>query len=156
VTGWRPATLAVAALASALLVVAAGGCDRADTSPPASGTTGPTGPTIVVAGDPVPMAQMTDALAHLCTARDEAPARPRAAEARFFDRSHTTLHLVARALEDVDRPLAGRLLEAKQKVEADFSGLASGERVAEDLGSLVTVTGDALDRLAVPLPPCAK
>ena len=59
-------------------------------------------------------------------------------------------------MEDVDRPLAARLLEAKQKVEADFSGLASGERVADDLGSLVAVTRDALDRLAVPLPPCAK
>jgi len=128
-------------------------CVKVDTADPPPTTPGPT---IVVAGDPVPVAQMTDALANLCVARDEAPDRPQAAEARFFDRSHTTLHLIARAVEDVDRPLAARLLEAKQKVEADFSGLASGERVAEDLGSLVTVTRDALDRLAVPLPPCAK
>jgi hypothetical protein len=128
-------------------------CNGSDSGPPATGTTGPT---IVVAGDPVPVAQMTDALANLCTAQDEAPDRPQAAEARFFDRSHTTLHLVARAVEDVDRSLAARLLEAKQKVEADFSGLASGDRVADDLASLVTVTRDALDRLAVPVPPCAK
>ena len=110
----------------------------------------------MVAGDPVPVARLTDALANLCTARDEAPDRPQAAEARFFDRSHATLHLIARALEDVDRPLAARLLEAKQKVEADFSGLASGDRVADDLGRLVEVTGAGLDRLAVPVPPCAK
>ncbi len=96
----------------------------------------------MVAGDPVPVAQMTDALAALCVAQDEAAGRPRAAEARFFDRSHATLHLMARALEDVDRPLAARLLEAKQKVEADFSGLASGDRVADDLGTLAEVTAE--------------
>ena len=122
-----------------------------DASPP-----GTTGPTIVVAGDPVPLARLTDALAHLCTARVEAPERPQAAEARFFDRSHEALHVVARALEGVDRPMAARLLEAKQKVEADFSGLASGDRVADDLGRLVDATRAALDRLAVPAPPCAK
>ncbi len=99
---------------------------------------------------------MTAALADLCLAEDEAGARPRAAEVRFFDRSHATLHLIARALEDVDRSLAGRLLEAKQRVEADFSGLASGDRVADDLGRLAAVTGEGLDRLAVPRPPCAK
>lgn len=122
-----------------------------------NGATGSTtGPTMVVAGDPVPVAQVTDALAQLCLARDDAPRRPQAAEARFFDRSHTTLHLIARALEDVDRPLAARLLEAKQVVEADFSGLASGDRIADDLDRLVDVTAEGLDRLAVPLPSCAK
>ncbi len=121
-----------------------------------SSSTDTTGATIVVAGDAVPVAQMTDALANLCLARDDAADRQQAAEARFFDRSHATLHVVAAALEDVDRPLAGRLLEAKQKVEADFSGLASGARVRDDLGALVAVTGDGLDRLAVPRPPCAK
>jgi hypothetical protein len=140
------------AVALLVLLVAGPACVKVDTADPPPTT----GPTIVVAGDPVPVAQMTDALANLCLARDEAPDRPQAAEARFFDRSHTTLHLIARAVEDVDRSLAARLLEAKQKVEADFSGLASGDRVADDLARLVDVTGDGLDRLAVPLPPCAK
>jgi len=40
--------------------------------------------------------------------------------------------------------------------EADFSGLASGDRVADDLGRLVEATRAALDRLAVPIPPCAQ
>lgn len=131
------------------------GCSGSPSSPPPESSS-TTGRTIVVAGEPVSVARMTDALDNLCTARAEAPDRPRAAEARFFDRSHETLHVVARALEDVDRALAGRLLEAKQKVEADFSGLASGDRVADDLGRLVEVTGEGLDRLAVPTPPCAK
>src|SRR5205085_8773642 len=130
--------LAVGLLALALPLV---GCDG---SAPATTPAPTTGPTILVAGDPVPVAQMTDALANLCIARDEAGDRPRAAEARFFDRAHATLHLIARAVEDVDRPLAARLLEAKQKVEGDFSGLASGDRVADDLRPLVTVTAEAL------------
>ncbi len=146
--GWRWPLLRLG-LALVLGTVA---CDGADDDPAPQST----GSTIVVAGDPVPAGRLTDALENLCTARGEAPERPRAAEARFFDRSHETLHVVARALEDVDRPLAGRLLEAKQKVEADFSGLASGDRVADDLGRLVEVTALALDRLAVPIPPCAK
>jgi hypothetical protein len=142
----------VCGLAVLLALSAVPGCAGGDASP----SPDTTGPTVVVAGDPVPVARMTDALENLCTAREEAPDRPRAAEARFFDRSHETLHVIARALEDVDRPLAGRLLEAKQKVEADFSGLASGDRVADDLGRLVEVTRAGLDRLAVPLPACAK
>lgn len=134
------------------MLVAAPACTGGDDpSPPTT-----TGPTIVVAGDPVPVARLTDAVEHLCLAGQEAADRPRAAEARFFDRSHETLHLIARALEDVDRALAARLLEAKQKVESDFSGLASGERVADDLDRLVEVSGAGLDRLAVPVPPCAK
>jgi hypothetical protein len=132
--------------------VAAPSCTGADDPAPPDTT----GPTIVVAGDPVPVVRLTDAVAQLCLAAEEAPDRPRAAEARFFDRSHETLHVMARALEDVDRPLAGRLLEAKQKLESDFSGLASGDRVADDLNRLVEVGGAALDRLAVAVPPCAK
>ncbi len=142
-------------LALVALLVLVAGCSQGDDDgapPPSSG-----GPTVVVDGEPVPMARMTDALANLCTAREEATDRPRTAEARFFDRSHETLHVIARALEDGgDRPVAARLLEAKQKVESDLSGLASGDRVAEDLGRLIEATRAALDRLAVPIPPCAK
>ena len=134
------------------MLVAGPACTGSDDASPPSTT----GPTIVVVGDPVPVARLTDALENLCAAQVEASDLPRAAEARFFDRSHETLHLVARALEDADRPLAARLLEAKQMVEADFSGLASGARMADDLGRLVEATRAALDRLAVPVPPCAK
>ncbi|MEA2932986.1 MAG: hypothetical protein QOI56_1771 [Actinomycetota bacterium] len=153
-TARRRALRRLAASVALATVIAATGCSpTGEATPPAPSTPGST---IVVAGEPVAVAQVTDALANLCTARQEAPDRPQAAEARFFDRSHTTLHLVARALEDVDRSLAARLLEAKQKVESDFSGLATGDRVADDLGALIEVTRAALDRLAVPVPPCAK
>ncbi|HVF14101.1 MAG TPA: hypothetical protein VM942_05835 [Acidimicrobiales bacterium] len=157
-TGGRrgPVRAAMRPLAVLLALGVSGALGPACTGAQEDPSPNTTGPTILVAGDPVPVARLSDALANLCTARQEAPDRPRAAEARFFDRSHESLHLIARALEDVDRPLAGELLEAKQKVEADVSGLASGDRVADDLGRLVEVTRAALDRLAVPLPACAK
>lgn len=139
--------LVAAALVMSLVLT---GCGGAEPAP------GADGPTIQVGGEKVPEAWLTDALHHLCLARDEAPDRPRAAGDRFFDRSHEALHTIARALEDSDRPLAGRLLEDKQRVEAALRGLASGDRVAEDLGRLVAVTAAALARLEVPLPPCAK
>ena len=117
------------------------------------------GPTIVLAGEsaPVPVSRLTGAVEGLCTAVGQAPDGRRAAEATFFDESHATLHVVARALEDVDRPAAAALLEAKQRVEADFSGgLASGGRVADDLRLLVDATRAGLARLEVQAPACDK
>jgi len=143
-------------LLGCLLAAMGGASACTDTGASVSSPPGTTGATIVVAGDPVSHVRLTDALEGLCTARLEATDRPQTAEARFFDRSHEMLHVIARAVEDLDRPVAARLLETKQKVEADFSGLASGDRVADDLGRLIEATRTALVRLAVPLPPCAK
>ncbi len=117
------------------------------------------GPTVVLPGEPapVPVSRLTAAVDGLCTAVGQAPDGPRAAEATFFDESHATLHVIAGALEDVDRPAAAALLEAKQRVEADFSGgLASGGRVADDLRILVDATRAGLTRLEVQAPDCDK
>ena len=117
------------------------------------------GATIVLGGEPapVPVSRLTAAVEGLCTAVGQAPDVPRAAETTFFDDSHATLHVIARALEDVDRPAAAALLEAKQRVEADFSGgLASGGRVADDLRILVDATRAGLARLEVSTAACDK
>jgi hypothetical protein len=134
------------------LALTAGSC-RSET---AGGPAEP-GTTVVLAGEPVPVSRLTAAVDGLCTALRQAPANPKAAEATFFDESHATLHVVARALEDVDRPAAAALLEAKQQVEADFSaGLASGGRVSDDLRRLVDATRAGLTRLEVPTQACDK
>ena len=115
------------------------------------------GPTVVLPGEPapVPVRRLTAAVEGLCTALKQAPDGPRAAEVTFFDESHDTLHTIARALEDVDRSSAAALLEAKQRVEADFAGgRASGGRVADDLRALVEATRAGLARLEVPAPAC--
>ena len=147
------ATSATSAAVLVALALSTASCRDSGGGPEGSG------PTIVLAGEPapVPVSRLTGAVEGLCTAVGQAPDGPRAAEATFFDESHATLHVIARGLEDVDRPAAAALLEAKQRVEADFSGgLASGGRVADDLRLLVDATRAGLARLEVQAPACDK
>ena len=78
-----------------------------ETSPPPSGSLGP-----------VTAEAADEAILGLCALVGETD--PEAAEATFVDRSHRTLHVIAAAAEAEDRAAAGRLLEAKQVVEADL------------------------------------
>jgi len=94
--------------------------------------------------------------AGLCQARAEAASDPKAARATFFDRSHQGLHAIARELEGVDRAAAARLLEAKQAVEADFTGEASPAKLRDDLGVLSDTTRAGLDRLKVAVAACGN
>ena len=106
--------------------------------------------TITVGGERVPVVRLVDAHAGLC----EAAANPAGARALFFDRSHEALHTVARAMEDVDRAQAARLLEAKEKVEGRLGSPAP--TLAQDLFRLADVYRDALARLAIGAAPCDK
>jgi hypothetical protein len=109
-----------------------------------------TADTITVDGQPVAVARLVDAHAALC----EAAAHPDQARTLFFDRSHESLHTVARALDDVDRALAAQLLEAKQAVE---SALNAGRPVPpDDLLRLAGIYRTGLGRLAITAPPCDK
>src|SRR5919197_1481512 len=72
-----------------------------------------------------------------------------AAEKTFQGKSHDGLHLIARGLQDIDRPASATLLEAKEKVESDFSNKAPGTKVATDLRSLWEVTKSSLARFNV-------
>jgi hypothetical protein len=92
--------------------------------------------------------RLVDAHAALC----EAAAQPDRARALFFDRSHDALHEVARRLEEPDRALAGRVLEAKQTVESELTASRPGR--PDDLRRLAEVYRDALGRLAITAPPC--
>ena len=106
--------------------------------------------TITVDGQPVAVARLVDAHAALC----EAAAHPDQARTLFFDRSHESLHTVARALENVDRALAAQLLEAKQTVE---SALNAGRPVPpDDLLRVAGIYRTGLGRLAITAPPCDK
>ena len=102
----------------------------------------------------LPAAQVDDAVEGLCQAREEAGGDVNPARTTFYDRSHDPLHAIAGALEPVDRPLAGRLLEAKQAVEADLASPARAASLTADLDRLLEVTREALARLSVPSPPC--
>ncbi|MDQ3944765.1 MAG: hypothetical protein M3357_06375 [Actinomycetota bacterium] len=100
----------------------------------------------------VPGEQVTQGL---CRAVAAGPGEPDQAE-ESFARVHTDLHVVARALQQVDRKAAGRLLKAKQRVEDDFRRLASASELAPDLRDLLTATRDGLARLDVTVAPCDR
>lgn len=113
---------------------------------------GPAGTeTITVGGESVPVSSLVDGFAGLCQANQAAADRDFAhAKLTFNDHAHTPLHTVARALEDIDRPAAARLLEAKQRVEADLDGSGTTTPgLAADLAALVSATRAGLDRLGI-------
>jgi hypothetical protein len=136
----RPLTIGLVALA---LVGPAcdGSDDRAEPSPPPSGSLGPVSPETA-----------DEAVLGLCaiagaTERDEA-------EATFADRSHQTLHVIAAAVEEVDRAVAAELLEAKQAVEADLTEPVLPAGFPDHVGSLLDATRAALDTLGLDAPDC--
>jgi hypothetical protein len=77
-----------------------------------------------------------------------------AARTTFYDRSHDALHDIARDLDPVDRAAAGRLLEAKQQVEAGLDADPPPPGLAADLDRLAGVTRAGLALLDVDVPPC--
>ncbi|HEY3239101.1 MAG TPA: hypothetical protein VGL92_06025 [Acidimicrobiia bacterium] len=91
----------------------------------------------------------------LCRAQAAGGGDAEAAE-ESFARVHTDLHIVARALQQVDRKAAARLLVAKQKVEDDFRRRAPTSELAPDLRRLVTATRDGLARLKITVAPCDR
>lgn len=80
---------------------------------------------------------------------------PGAAE-NSFARVHADLHTVARAVQEVDRKAAARLLVAKQKVEDDFRRRAVASELTSDLEQLIAATRDGLARLEVTVAPCDR
>lgn len=109
---------------------------------------------VTMAGQTVPVARLLAVAAGLCEAAAQAPTDVEAAEKTFNGRSHDGLHLIARGLEQVDRAASAALLEAKQKVEGDFSRSAAGSQVAADLKPLHDVTVSSLARFNVTAGAC--
>ena len=84
------------------------------------------------------------ALTGLCVARDQAGRTPTRVRATFFDRSHGTLHVLARALENVDRSATARVLETMNRVEVDLAALI-------DFGAAIHVGDLPLDHSKIDL-----
>lgn len=76
----------------------------------------------------------------VCRAADQARRGATASARRTFDDVHVGLHDLAAAAEQEDRAVAARLLEAKQRVEADLSPGTLGELVPT-VAAAVEVTG---------------
>jgi hypothetical protein len=163
----RTAPLVALACAALALVGAACGSDDKPsesatsttvaqvTSSTAETTTSTAAPaSVTMAGQTVTTARLWAIAAGLCEAASQAATDVSAAEKTFSGKSHDGLHLIARGLQDIDRPASATLLEAKGKVEADFSTTAPGPQVATDLRSPSEVTSPRLARYNVSVDAC--
>ena len=163
----RTAPLTVLALAALTLVGAACGSDDEPsesatsttaaqvTTTTAAETTTTTAPaSVTMAGETVSTTRLRVIAAGLCEAAQQAATDISAAAKTFNSKSHDGLHLIARGLQEIDRPASAALLEAKQKVEGDISDKAAGPQLAADLRSLSDVTRSSLARFNVTVDAC--
>jgi hypothetical protein len=137
----RPAVRAVALAGAAALLLAACGSGGGESPTPAGATrlVEPATAEVTVLG--------------LCQVRQQAQSDPITAEVTFYDRSHEGLHLIAGAVEVVDRAAAARLLQTKQRVESDL--MAGGSpSLPSDVDVLLEATRDALAALGLEAPAC--
>ena len=65
-------------------------------------------------------------------------------ESSFFDRAHDAVHELATRATDSDPGVGGRLLEAKQKIEAEFTEHFDDPLPARSFDRLIDATNDAL------------
>jgi hypothetical protein len=124
------------------------------TSSSAAETTTSTAGSVTIAGQSVTVAKLRLIANGLCEAAQQAVTDTAAAEKTFQGKSHDGLHLIARGLQDTDRPASATLLQAKEKVESDFSNHAAGSQVATDLRSLSEVTKSSIARFNVAVDAC--
>jgi hypothetical protein len=96
------------------------------------------------------------ALVGLCVARDQAGRTPTRVRTTFFDRSHGTLHVLARALENVDRSSTARVLETMNRVEVDLAFDRPPASLRADLDRLIDATRAGVRRLDHAAPGCTS
>ena len=92
--------------------------------------------------------------AGVCQAIDALP-DVTAAERVFTNVAHEALHALA-ADRRLSRSLSARVLEAMQKVEADFSGSTGASALSDDLAELQVSTDAALGALGEEVPACPE
>jgi hypothetical protein len=110
--------------------------------------------TIAMAGQAVPTSKLLTIAAGICDAAALAGHNVDSSRATFYGQSHDGLHLIARGLQDVDRDESAVLLEAKQKVEADYVAPPPGTQLTDDLRRLADVTRESLTRFKVSADAC--
>ncbi len=98
--------------------------------------------------------QLQDTYAELCRTRALAATDLPAARDLFFGRVHSPLHAIAQAAEEVDRPAAASMLEAKNDVERALNEHVPATDTAAALDRLVTSTTEALRSVGVTTSGC--
>lgn len=141
-----PRTAAAVALVSSVLA-ACGGSGGGGSTPAPSGPSGALGVVTVAAA--------RVAVEGLCAMRTTFANDIEKANGVFYDQTHEELHVIAAATEEKDRTVAARLLQAKEKVEADLTDLQVPDTFVEDVDALLSATQDALRTIGVSVPGCA-
>ncbi|HET9443244.1 MAG TPA: hypothetical protein VFO65_07960 [Acidimicrobiales bacterium] len=128
---------------AAALVTAGAGCSGSDEE-----RVGTSASSVTVGPEGRPSVYAT-----VCGAATAAAAGDLDAAARGFEDAHGDLHQLATTVEVRDRQAAARLLEAKQRVEADLE--AGEEALGQGLVALAARVGEALQVAGGPDPgPC--
>ena len=136
-----PATLLVAVLAL--------------TGAACSGQKAPAADEVTMAGQTVTTAKLRTIATGLCDAIDLAAKDSSSSRATFYGVSHDGLHLIARGLQDINRSASAALLQAKEKVEADYLlAPPPAPKLITDLRQLAEVTRASLAIFKVNVDPC--
>ncbi len=143
---------ALAGVVAAMLLAGCGG----STPPTTTAATDATSPSAAgAAATTSPAPGGPDLLTDLCAAADDAGRAPEQARGVFFQRVHEPLHELARAVtDDGERAVAGRLLQAKEQVEAAFNAESVPDDLPDRFQRLVSATRDALEADGRAAPPC--
>lgn len=132
-------------LSLSLLVACSEGSSSRDSVSPEPSITGTLGP--FAASD------AAATIAGLCELQDPQVTLDRA-NTIFFEKIHSRLHVLAAAVEPIDRSVSGSLFEAKQKVELDLAENAFPASYPEDATSLLEAVVAALDATGLPSTGC--
>jgi hypothetical protein len=130
--------------AALMLLAACAGGGTIAASPAASGPSGSLGVVTAQAA--------AAAVSALCQMRGAADRD--AANGVFYDRAHSTLHVLAAAVENVDRVSTGQVLVTMQRVEADLEADALPASFAGDASALLESVRSALAAVDLPAPRC--
>ncbi len=135
-------------------LVLAFGCSPRDEHPPPAQAHPPT--TIVVDDQTIDVAPLTEAVAGLCQAREEAATDTRAATTTYDRRSRQGIDTTARVLQRSNARLASSMVTAVDRVQADLAAGPGNRALGQDLARLTELMREGLARLGISTSACAR
>lgn len=136
-----------------LLLALASGCSPGDDT---RGARGQAAPTIVADGQTIDLRPLTEAVAGLCQARQEAATDARTAKASYERRSRDGVATVGRVLQRSNAVLASSMTAAVERVEAGLAADPAGASAVDDLARLTELVREGLARLGITTAACPR
>ena len=130
----------------------ASGCSPGDD---VRGARGQAPATIVVDGETIEVAPLTEAVAGLCQARQEAATDARSAKASY-ERSRDGVATVGRLLQRSYAVLASSVTASAERVETDLAADPAGASVVDGLARLTELVREGIARLGITTDACDR